>query len=331
MGLPVGPPQGGTPLLPTQGQPAPMKAGEYVPGSVPQLASFGISSIAPPSNLYIGRDDVLLLQGLTTNATGDTITVNIRMLVPVRPDAVGGQPDSPKSQANVGPPLTAIEFGAVNLTLAVGVLGSKVVPLAEGFLLSIAGVSQTTAARGITFMRATLLRGGSTAPFASLLIVSDYVTTTYFAGWPYGRIISSAETAGFTQEQTVANPAAGADWSFTIPTGAKWRIQSVSAQYAASATVNNRAPSIQILQSGVVVFEGTPNQVIVASTTAQVTYTSGSSPGAAANVTDVMGPLPSPCWISNALVIRSVTKNISAGDQWSNIAIWAEQFVDFDG
>src|SRR5712692_5027408 len=82
------------------GQPDPKMDRAFRSGSLPALVSFGFHGIDPPAALYIQRDDVLVMEGVS-QLTTDILTLNARLLLPVaqqpgQPDQAVGRPgDTP--------------------------------------------------------------------------------------------------------------------------------------------------------------------------------------------------------------------------------------------
>jgi hypothetical protein len=331
-GIPVGPPQGGTPGLPVAGQPAPLGASEFKSNSIPQLTTFNLSQIAPPSQVYIGRDDLLLLQAYTSIPGGDTVTFNIRVLEAIRAGAFGGQPDTPPPPPNSNQPLTSISFGSTTLQVTTGVVASQVVTLAEGFLLSIGTTSGTSTQAGITTARATLIRGGQTASSATLELFADYVTPRYSAGWPTGRIARGREGAGKVFELAVGSPGAGADWNVNISGGQALLLRQIRAILTTSATAASRIPRLFYTNGGSTLACFTPNNFIPASTTANVTCSNGSVPAVVAGCPDIVIGISNPLWVLGPSGNINVgTLNLQAADQWSNIVIVGEMYTNIDG
>lgn len=121
----------------------------------------------------------------------------------------------------------------------------------------------------------------------------------------------------------VSNPAAGADWSVTVPAGEFWHIQSLTATLATSAVVGNRAPRLEISDGVNRIDEIQPSTVQAASIAAQRW---GMSPGGAtpansngANVGGWGGPQP--FLLSPGYILSTSTVNLDVGDQWSQIAL----------
>lgn len=118
----------------------------------------------------------------------------------------------------------------------------------------------------------------------------------------------------------VQAPVAGSDWSWQGPTDRPFRIQSVRAVLASSATVANRAAELHVLDRDRNVIIDVP---AIASQAASSTETwswlpVGFGPGTVDN--PALGPLPD-CWVPDGCSVKVVTAGIQAGDQWSEIVL----------
>jgi hypothetical protein len=115
-----------------------------------------------------------------------------------------------------------------------------------------------------------------------------------------------------------ANPAAGADWSFTITAGGT--LQSVTARLVTSATAANRTPQLVVTDGAghtVALSPAAPAQPASATATYQWSATSPSQAATGATVT-----LPVPALTAAVgWTVATTTAGIQAGDQWSNIVI----------
>ena len=96
--------------------------------------------------------------------------------------------------------------------------------------------SSTGIKRGTCFVRISLRIEGVVVA----LLFSDYVTDTSAPAFPNGRVIESTEGPGLIRIINGTNPAAGAQISETVPTGALWKIKAISAELTADATTAGR-------------------------------------------------------------------------------------------
>jgi hypothetical protein len=297
-------------------------------GSVPAFTHFTFRDVDPPSALYVLRDDQLLIQAVSID-TGfaHNVTFNYRFLRV--PEVQGGQPSD---LAQPGAARSVIDYGIIDtgadvLVLPVGVSQALFTrTLGEGYMLAVGAVATGVVERGMIFVRAVIQRGGVATLNATQTLFSDYVVPPTPASWPGGRQQAPLEGPGWLHLVQVANPGAGADWSMAVPFNIRRRILSVNAQLATSATVANRIVEMRHLSGLNILANGTPNQVVVAGATVQVTGTS-SLLTAVANVADVLVSIPSTLILQPGQSFNSNTINIQAGDQWSNIFLWVEDWV----
>lgn len=125
--------------------------------------------------------------------------------------------------------------------------------------------------------------------------------------------------------QGLQQPAAGADWTYTIPdAGAVYELVAIRARFVTSAVVANRAVAVIVKDAaGTEVFREGLDTAVTASLTTIWTFTSeaGTSAGGVATVKAVALGIPEgpylPRW-----TISTVTTAIDVGDQWSQIGVW---------
>lgn len=127
-------------------------------------------------------------------------------------------------------------------------------------------------------------------------------------------------TAGIL-DVAITNPAAGADWSYTVPLGARLQLLYGTATLTTSVTVNNRR--VHLLLSATA---GTMLDII--STGTQAASTAVSYAFATSWVTSqsvaiaAQGLLiPSPLILQPGDIISTSTQLIAAADQWSLIRL----------
>lgn len=116
----------------------------------------------------------------------------------------------------------------------------------------------------------------------------------------------------------VAQPAAGSDWSVTVPAGEVWRLYCASSVLTTSSTVATRVPQFYIKDgAGNVVFKESP----AAGQAASITGNWSILPGVANQQNNGVNiaPIPSDLVLPEGFVIGVQTANIAAADQWSAI------------
>lgn len=113
---------------------------------------------------------------------------------------------------------------------------------------------------------------------------------------------------------TGAAPAAGADWSITVPAGHAYRLLAVTATLTTSATVADRTPRFR-LSDGDAVFLDIPAVAVQAASLAGVfswARNLGSYALGSAQAVGIPDLILQPGWIASVL-----TDNLDSGDAWS--------------
>jgi hypothetical protein len=268
-----------------------------------------MESVQPSARDYITRDTVAVVS-ITPTTTASTVVLSYKIL----------------------DPQGEIKFGSETIvTATANTTQVKTVPLVEGFLLYM-GVTiykgGTLIERGDTFVQVALAYTPATRAPVYRLLLSDYVSTTYAAGWPEGTIRTNVEGPGLLTTFAVNNPAAGADWSVTFSAGNRIWIHAISAVLVTSAAAGNRQPVFSVTNpAGKVVWNLGSVSAQVASKTGSYNLGEGGSIGV-----DVGGnyiiPMPTEMLLEQQSTIASTTANIQAGDQWSGINILFETWIE---
>lgn len=321
--------------IPLPGQPQDTPRPPFSGAAQPNRVTFTSDALPPPSDLYIQRDDVMVVQWMSS-IPGQVLNVNIRLLEPGR---VATQPQPAANLADYEQP-EQIYGSIMPITQQQAsptgyVMMTMVIPMAEGFLLSV-GITglMTAATRGQTFARALIARGGLTTAATFLTLVGDYVTSSAPIGWPNGRVIHPTEGPGNYAQYNLGATALGTDWVFTPNLNTRVRIHHLVSNFAAAVAAANRQIQIAISNPALPqnLYIGGPNQNVVALGTAQVVATDG-QPSTTLVTTLVSVPLPNPAFVvSNAFyqtVLRSLTLGLQAGDQFASTFIEVEEWLDF--
>lgn len=327
---------GSSVILPQPGQPGPMRPDEFTSGSTPNIVSFSFDRIAPPSEFYVQRDDVLAIEAVSQLAT-DAITVTARLLLPYAQAA--GQPGHPPPSGVPGGPIVGPGYiqtiqQTFQLTAA-RVETFQTIALAEGYLLSLTVLANTAGTLGDTFCRVFVNRGrfvlNQQNPAA--LLVSGYPSALEPIGWPWGVYTRSADGLGKIFGYQPANPGAGLDFSVATNSVGRTRLQSFTALLTTSAVAGNRIPLFRVTISGFPAFQVTVQDPTpeVASTVVRYTIGPGTSilrgAGAIGTEVDVSLALPGPLFGTGVVTIASTTQGILGGDQWSNLGIVTEEWL----
>jgi hypothetical protein len=270
---------------------------------------FATQNVQPPSPLLLQLEDQLLVR-ITSPTIGLGFALFIEMRI-LRPDGT------------IVPMRIPIKTTATSNTFTFA--------LTEGFLLSLtASVAYSgTVARGQMYIQAFIARNTQADPEIGWVLLSDYVTSNFHPSWPGTPLKSPLEGPGFLYAFSVGLPAAGADWSQAVPALTRWQLKSIFARFSASVAVANRAPAFSLAY-----LAGVLCQVPVAAaiTASQVVFVEG-QPFATYNPSvsgafDMFVPIPPGITFPAGSFISSITTAIQAADQWAQITLNVEEWVD---
>jgi len=264
------------------------------------------SAIYQPSPVYLTGEEELRASSLA-NASGLGLTISGRIL---RPDGT----------------ISPIKFThAPNSTRTIA---TTIVGLSEGWLLGLTVRATTGApAFGQTWVLLELLRGGGGATDVVQTLGMGFVTANTPLNWPGGVNFLPTDGPGHLRSIVGTTPAAGAEISEVVPTGARWEFLAFRALFVTSAAVANRFPSF-------IVFDGSSgdyqNGAIVAQA-ASLSIKYHLAPGAPApqldGNNDLVIPAPVGIRLAAGFAINTGTANIQAGDQWSAIRYLVREWM----
>lgn len=323
---------GSSVILPAMGQPREGPDPSFVTPAIPNVVQFAFLNIAPPSALYMQRDDFVLIN-VVSNTPNEVVQGELRWLLPNPPQP--GQPDTAPGGLTNLPHVGPGEIKTTLFTIATGaplrVAATKTFSMGEGFLLSVSMQATNAVQRGQTYARATLNRGGGTGLISTVAqtLVTDYVTNQTSIGWPGGRQQQSQEGVGFLHSVNQPNPAAGADFTFTVPASARMRVGSFAAIFTASVAAANRNVQI-IIDDGTAVDIYWIHDLAVSITAGQTINVAGTTTNSPTGIVTTIQSvvLPPNLVLPVGHRLRSQTQNIQAGDQWSAIWFGMEEWLD---
>lgn len=269
------------------------------------LVEFIRRGVQPPALEYLTRDDQLLVE-LWNPISAATITISIRTM---DPDGT----ITPQVYALVGPTV-----GATASTLLIqGV---------EGFLLS-CNISSTATQRGQCFVKVRMQRGMGTSDVTrGGVICQGYAWTNEDLCYPNSRPFSPLEGRGNMRVIQGNTPAAGVEISDTVPLGVHWIVRAVEFQLVASATVATRLPALLVDDGANVIWRGLPGTSVTAGQTFLCSYANGNTVFSNASNTFI-APFPAEFRIRPGFRLRTLTTAIQAGDQFSAIVYYVEEFI----
>lgn len=119
---------------------------------------------------------------------------------------------------------------------------------------------------------------------------------------------------------TVANPAAGAEWSQTVTAAQVWEIQAVRCQLTPAGGGSARQVRLAITDGSNIILRTSTSQTEISGTVYAYNAFAGAQIFTPADAANWQWPLPR-IMLGAGYVLTSVTGNINAADQWSNIVI----------
>jgi hypothetical protein len=275
--------------------------------TVPNV-SFNITKINPPSNLYIATDDILQIAVNTADATVTLVEVHVRMLTP---------------DGNIG-----LFVLPVNNVVATRVTQFAEFQLQEGFILSAVAVAPgAVPVRGSTYVSVSIKRPPAGGGQATQIILGDYISALYVPSWPTGRLVAPTEGPGRFRSIQIATPPAGADFLTQAPLHARWRVLCLFGTFGTSAQVANRQTTF-FLDDGAAVFYQVMSPLTQAASLAFTYSLSGGVTQTQGNGTTFTLPAPTGQAMSGLWRIGSSTNNIQTLDQWTNLRIVVEEWLE---
>ncbi|OLB84954.1 MAG: hypothetical protein AUI15_33835 [Actinobacteria bacterium 13_2_20CM_2_66_6] len=206
---------------------------------------------------------------------------------------------------------------------------STIIRTNEGWLLG-GQVVVTGAAPlvGQTFVVVELVRGDSTAANAMQLLAAGYVTAKQPLVFPQAQPQSSLDGAGALRSISGTTPAAGAEISETVPTGARWQLLALAVTFIASATVATRTTTVIVddgtnnLNQTVGINQATANQTAInyfGNRGVQIALLNGQN---------VTAPIGVEYFLGAGYRIRTSTGSIQIGDQYASPKYLVREWIE---
>lgn len=182
---------------------------------------------------------------------------------------------------------------------------------------------------GQTFVIVQLIRGLTGATIVLGTLLQGYVTTTQGLGWPGSPIVSSTEGEPAVRVIDGTTPAAGVNFSETVPTGARWELLSCVGVFVTSAAPGQREVFL-ILQDSVTnfVWRAMPGIIQNPSQTFGYQFSAGTTFQQLALGTQVSQSIPSPNVMLSGMTFRSGVVSLSPGDQFSDVHYVVREWLE---
>lgn len=272
-----------------------------------RVVSFDTENASIPPGRYVSADDFLVIQCLANFVPNPGIC-NVRILAP--------------DGEIVCLPITIPVFAANTLT-------TFKQQLVEGWLLSATLCSVgTTGANGVYFASIGITRTPANNTGHYEVLVSGYLNAWFPISWPEHVPQRQTDGPGLTRSLQIANPAAGAEFTFTNATMTRLRVTSISATLTTAVAAANRMANV-VIDDGANIVAQLPAFSLQAASLAFVYTGSSGVAGYLAPGTTVVIGFPSDLMLAASWRIRSLTTAIQAADQWSNIWMSVQEWRDF--
>jgi len=284
---------------------APASADEFQIYTARPDVRFLSRGVQPPSQVYVSVGDDIVV-GCASSVANETVTVSYRLLRFDGELVLGQFALHPKSDRS----LTVYSES-----------------LAEGFLLSVSCKAAAATTRGQTFVRVFLTDPAFGPGQPSYMLMADYVTTAMAPAHPNGRVLAPTEGPGNIRSVAIAAPGAGADFGAPVPVNARWRLISAEALLTTSAAAGVRTALLDIQVPGGGVFVCPPQQNQNPSV-GQFYYAHSIVQYAGSVAIGNFWAVSPGIILPTGGAIVSVTLNIGLADQWSNIILMVEEWLD---
>lgn len=292
---------------PGQKPPAATPPTPYLPdtGDYNSLVHYRRWMIEPYAAVYVTQDDVVLIK-VWSPGVASAVNVSIRVQMP------DGR--------------IVVSFYSYSLATVGGTPAQQVIDQVEGFLLS-ATVETPGAPSGQCFVQLQIVRGRGTGDqTAGQLLTSGYPGPSAAIGFPQTPATTPAAGAGQAATSTVSNPAAGADWTYTVPAGVQQTLISVRAVLTTGGAALTAPVILRITSpTGQIIADVAAISAQGAGATVTYSWVAGAQSTSSANFQQMS--LPTGLRLLPGSTIQTITAGIAAPDQWSAITVSYTQFI----
>jgi hypothetical protein len=208
---------------------APAPAPEEFPFVViPPQCSFATRNIPPPSPSYVSAQDRLLIY-VYNSIPNNSAVIQLRVLTPS------------------GELKQHLWYHPLKSDRSVNWFSHE---LAEGFILTLTIYVTAVTPPGACYVETDLRTGGGGSTVVAQVLAMGYVSSVRHLVWPYPRFVTPGEGPGNFRTIIGTDPAPGAFISESIPTGARWKLVSLTCTLTTSATVLDRVAAFGVTDAG---------------------------------------------------------------------------------
>lgn len=202
---------------------------EQVFAATPAVGDGGRIIASPFQFLFTGEDKLQLL--VVNSAAGVTVQLATRFL------QAGTK--TPQSSAPVFSPTADRTVNTFNIDVGAGyLLNCSAIVVAGSPLV------------GQTYVMVRILRGASGATLMLGAMLGGYITAKQALAYPGSPIESSIAGGGYPRTIVGTQPAVGVNIMETVPAGARWELDSFTADLDTTAAAGNRCVQLAVFSGG---------------------------------------------------------------------------------
>lgn len=200
--------------------------------------------------------------------------------------------------------------------------------IGEGWLQHVS-VRATAGAprRGQCYVAVDLVRGQTNAVQPLGVITQGYVADMSPLAWPGMLPLASPDGVGVVLSVLGADPGAGAEWSVTVPTNARWRLFTAYVNFLTDATAANREVILTIDDGANLLFEATSTFNHTASLNVSYAFARNVQRGSSTTANLVNVPIPDMI-LMGGYRVRSQTVNMQGGDNFTAPRLCVEEWIE---
>lgn len=189
--------------------------------------------------------------------------------------------------------------------------------IGQGYLLNaVAFVSSGAPKRGQTYIKLEAIRGANLTPLVLAPLLQGYVTANQNLGYPGSPLQGSFEGDGFTRFVSGTQPAAGNEWSETVPTGARWELLNLAVDLTTNGTPADRLAVLGCRNAGQLFFRSPQTRVIPAGRTIRNYWTTAAAVNPSVKDDVPVAQLAPGLQLHAGHTFDSGTSNLQAGDAY---------------
>lgn len=263
-------------------------------------------ALVGPGGFYVTGEDNWRIQSFNA-ATGVVVTIRGRML----------------TLAGVVVPFELTHTPNTDRTLKTTLHAAG-----EGWLLNAyAIVSSGAPILGQTFVELQLVRGLEGAVLELATVLQGVVSAAQRLAWPGSPLATTIASPGNVRLVTGTDPAAGAEISEAVPTGARWRILSLFATLVSSADAANRIVALLIDDGATTYYRSESGETQVANQTRHYVWANAQARHSAFNLQMAL-TAPGRMVLRAGHRIFTSTQSLQAADNWGPPQLLIEEWIE---